>query len=40
MDPVGGGFGDEDRAIFAAFATDDKLAALEVDGITIKFNEF
>lgn len=27
-DPVGGGFGDENRAVFAAFAADDKFAAL------------
>lgn len=39
-DAVGGGFGDEDRAVFVAFATDDKLAAFEVDGIAIELDKF
>lgn len=40
LDPVGGSFGDENGTIFAAFATNDKLAAVEIDGIAIEFDEF
>ena len=34
-DAIGGGFGNEDWAIFLAFATHDKFAAFEVDRIAI-----
>lgn len=40
LDPVGGSLGDENRTIFAAFATNDELAAVEIDGIAIEFDEF
>ncbi len=30
-DAVGGGFGDENRAIFVTFAADDKFTAFEID---------
>lgn len=39
-DPVSGGRGDKNRAILAAFTTDDKFAAVKIDRITIEFNEF
>lgn len=38
-DPVGGGFGDEDRAVFAAFAANDEFATVKVDGIAIELDE-
>ncbi len=38
-DAFGGGFRDEDRTIFVAFAADDELATLEIDRITIEFDE-
>lgn len=40
LDPVGGGFGDENWAVFAAFTTDNEFAAIEIDGITVEFDEF
>lgn len=40
LDPVGGSFGDENGAIFAAFATNDELAAVKIDGVAIEFDEF
>lgn len=36
--PVGGGFGDENRAIFAAFTANDKFATVKIDGIAIKLD--
>lgn len=39
LDAFGGGFGDENGAVFLAFATDDKFATFEVDTITVKFSE-
>lgn len=36
----GGGFADEDGAVFFAFAADDELATVEVDGIAVEANEF
>lgn len=40
LDPVGGGFGDENWAVFAAFTTDNEFAAIEIDGITVELDEF
>ena len=36
---VGGGFGDENWAVFATFAADDELTAVEVDGVAIELGE-
>lgn len=36
---VGCGFADEDRAVFFAFAANDKLATVEVDGIAVEIDE-
>ncbi len=38
-DAVGGGFGDEDGAVFAAFATNHKLATVEIDGVAVELGE-
>lgn len=38
--PVSGGRGNKNRAILAAFTTDDKFAAVKIDRITIELNEF
>ena len=35
---VGGGFRDQNRAIFLAFSADDKFATVEVDIISIKID--
>lgn len=40
LDAFGGGFGDENRAVFLAFAADDKLAAVEVDAIAVELDKF
>lgn len=40
MDTFGGGFGDEDRAVFLAFAADDEFATFEIDAVAVKFSEF
>lgn len=40
LDVFGGGGGNENWAVLAAFAADDKLAAVEVDGIAIETGEF
>ncbi len=40
LDAVGGGFGDEDGAVFVAFATDHELATFKVDRITVEFDNF
>ena len=37
---AGGGFADEDGAVFFAFATDDEFAAVEVNAVAIKIDEF
>lgn len=39
LNPVGGGFRDEDGTIFAAFAADDKLTTVEIDRIAIELDE-
>lgn len=39
-DAFGGGFGDEDRTVLVAFATDNKFATLEINRITIELDEF
>lgn len=36
---AGGGFRDEDGAVFLAFAANDKFATVEVDGIAIEGNK-
>lgn len=38
--PVSGSGRDENRAIFAAFTTNDELAAIKIDGIAVQFNKF
>lgn len=40
LDAFGGRFGDENRAVFLAFAADDKLAAVEIDTVAVEFDEF
>ena len=40
LDALGGGFGNEDWAVFAALAADDELAAVEVDGVAVELDEF
>ena len=40
LSSFGGGFRDKDRAVFLAFAADDKLATLEVDRVAIKADKF
>ena len=40
LDAFGGGFGNENGAVFLAFAADDKLAAFEVDTVAVEFDEF
>ena len=37
---AGGGFGDENRAVFFALATNDELAAVEVDAVAVKPTKF
>ena len=39
-DAVGGGLRDEDGAVLLTFATDDKFAAVEIDGIAIEIDKF
>ena len=39
-DAVGGGFGNEDWTVLAAFTTDDELAALEINRITVEIDKF
>ncbi len=34
----GGGDGNENWAVLAAFTADDELAAVEIDGITVEFD--
>lgn len=36
----GGGGGDEDGSVFAAFATDDEFSSFEVDLVAIEIAEF
>lgn len=36
----GGGFADEDGAVFFAFAADGEFAAVEIDGVAIEGDEF
>lgn len=38
LDALSGGLGDENRAIFTAFASDHELATFEIDGIAIESN--
>lgn len=40
LDALGGGFGDENGAVFLTFAADDELAAVEVDTVAVEFGEF
>lgn len=40
LDTVGGGLVNENGAVFVAFATDDKFATFEIDGIAIEAAEF
>ena len=40
LDAFGGGFGNENGAVFLAFAADDKLAAFEVDTVAVEFDKF
>lgn len=35
-DAVGGGFGDEDGAIFFAFTADDEFTTVEVNGVSVE----
>ncbi len=37
---AGGGFGDENRAVFFALAANDEFAAVEVNGVAIEIAEF
>lgn len=37
---LGSGFGDENGAVFLAFAADDKFAAVEVNAVAVEFGEF
>lgn len=39
MDAFGGGFGDENGAVFLTFAADDELAAFEVDAVAVELDE-
>ena len=36
---VGGGFGDEDRAIFATFTTNHEFTTIEVNAVTVEIGE-
>ncbi len=40
LDAVGGGFGNKDRTILAAFTTNHEFTAFEIDRITIKLDKF
>lgn len=40
MDAVGGGFRDENGAVFLALAANDELATVEIDAVAIEFDEF
>ena len=40
LDAFGGGFGDENGAVFLAFATDDKFATVEVDAVAVELDKF
>ncbi len=39
LDAFGGGFGDENGAVFLTFAADDKFATVEVDAVAVEFDE-
>lgn len=39
LDAFGGGGGDENGTVFAAFATDKEFATVEVDGVAVELDE-
>lgn len=37
---AGGGFADENWAVFFAFAANDEFATVKIDGVAVKIDEF